>query len=90
MAGQVYTLQCGNVNATWKYNGTDVTNDANTFISNGNLTFKPLLTSHGGKYSCVSGNTSDYNVTVQSKGPTLLCYVVNLCTDGSVNCIQLI
>ena len=64
VAGQVYTLQCGNVNATWKYNGTDVTNDANTFISNGNLTFKPLLTSHGGNYSC---GTSDYVVTVQRK-----------------------
>ena len=65
MAGQVYTLQCGNVNATWKYaNGTDVTTDSNTSISNGNLTFNPLLTSHGGKYIC---GTSTFDVTVQSK-----------------------
>ena len=43
----------------------------NIFVSNGNLTFNPLLTSNGGSYCCNSSEKAEslsFNITVQSKG----------------------
>ena len=86
VAGQMYTLTCtgalvGNSSlipvVTW-WNSTGVITSGNGItVSNGNLTFNPLHTSHGGLYTCqsvvTSVNTSTImattNVIVQSKPP---------------------
>ena len=84
MAGQMYTLICngtlvGNTSltpvVTW-WNSTGVVTSGNGItVSNGNLTFNPLRTSHGGEYVCQSTLSSPFssittalmNVTVLSK-----------------------
>ena len=63
VAGQMYTLTCtgrivGNTSltpvVTWSNSNGVVTSGNDITVSNGNLTFKPLHTSHGGRYICQS------------------------------------
>ena len=86
VAGQMYTLTCtgrivGDTSLTpvvkWSNTSGVVTSGNGITVSNGNLTFNPLNTSHGGQYICQSVvtlvNTStvmaDTYVIVQSKSP---------------------
>ena len=79
-AGQMYTLTCsvdvpGTPSIQWQYsNGSVVTNGGGITVSAGVLTFNPLLTSHGGEYTCQATaetpsviRTAMWDVTVQSK-----------------------
>ena len=79
-AGQMYTLTCsvdvpGTPSIQWQdSNGSDVTSGDGITVSAGVLTFNPLLTSHGGGYTCQATaemtsviRTAMWNVTVQSK-----------------------
>ena len=79
-AGQMYTLNCsvdvpGTPSIQWQYsNGSEVTSGDDITVSEGVLTFNPLLTSHGGEYTCqatagMTGviRTAMRNVIVQSK-----------------------
>ena len=86
VAGQMYTLLCtgtlvGNSSlipmVTLRNSTRVVTSGNGITVSNGNLTFNPLHTSHGGQYNCQSVVTSvnastimaTTNVIVQSKSP---------------------
>ena len=91
----------------WMKDGRVVVNGTNTnltrTVSGGNttlnLTFYPLLTSHGGQYTCVATislpqlslnvtNSSAVNVLVQSVLNTVKCYVllfINSLPSSSAN-----
>ena len=79
VAGQMYTLTCtrrivGNTSltpvVTWSNSNGVVTSGNGITVSNGNLTFNPLHTSHGGQYICQStlsrSITSMMNIIVKS------------------------
>ena len=72
MAGQIYTLICTgkvvgvtslNSVVTWSNSNGVVTSDNYTIVSNGNLVFNPLHTSHGGQYTCRSMQISPFSST---------------------------
>ena len=79
VAGQSYTLYCngmvlGNTSFTPQVTWSNPNGVVNSIaLSNGSLTFNPLHTSHGGKYTCqsalsfpFSSTSADINIIVQS------------------------
>ena len=94
VAGQSYTLYCngtvlGNLSlipmVTWYNSNGVVTNGNDITVSNGNLTFNFLHTSHGGQYTCQTSLTSPVistitqlmNITVLSMYLALLVPFIN-------------
>ena len=75
LAGQVYTLTClgsvvGNTSTipvvTWRTSNGMVTSRTDISVSNGNLTFNPLRSSHGGQYACLSTLGAPFNSTANT------------------------
>ena len=74
MLGTIFVV--GNTSLTpgvtwWNSNGV-VTSGNGITVSNGNLTFNPLRTSHGGQYVCQSTLSSPFSSTTTAMSVSVL------------------